>query len=160
MKKSFAYAQALIIVALLFAFTSCDSTLVYQDNLKVDEAVWHRDQKAKFTFDIEDTSSLYDLYLNVRHGGDYPFKNLYLFTKTKSPNGLIAIDTAQMIFADNQGRWLGKGIGGIFDYQFKFKEKINFPVKGEYVFEIEQAMREIELEEITDIGVRLEISNE
>jgi gliding motility-associated lipoprotein GldH len=65
-----------------------------------------------------------------------------------------------MIFADNLGRWMGKGIGGIYDYQFKYKQGIEFPESGEYTFEIEQAMRDIELDNITDIGIRIEKSSE
>ena len=147
-------------IAILLSLQSCDSNLLFEENLKVSNAVWHRHEKALFNFVVEDTTSKYDLYLNVRHGGDYPYKNLYLFTKTKSPNGLLAIDTAQMIFADNQGRWMGKGIGGIYDYQFKYKEQIEFPAKGEYSFEIEQGMREMELDNVTDIGIRIEKSVE
>lgn len=139
---------------------SCDSNLLFEDNLKVTDAKWHRNEKALFTFSVNDTIASYDLYLNVRHGGNYPFKNLYLFTKTKSPNGLVAADTAQMIFADNLGRWMGKGIGGIYDYQFKFKEGFQFPVKGTYTLEIEQAMREMELDNVTDIGIRIEKTSE
>ncbi len=146
----------LAICILSFSLISCDSNLLFEENLKVSDAKWHRNESARFNFIVEDTLSEYDLYLNVRHGGDYPYKNLYLFTKTSSPNGLVSVDTAQMIFADNQGRWLGKGIGGIFDYQFKYKERIVFPAKGEYTFEIEQAMREMELDNVTDIGIRIE----
>lgn len=143
-------------IAVFLSIQSCNGNLLFEENLKVSDANWHRNEKALFMFVVEDTSASYDLYLNVRHGGDYPYKNLFLFTKTKSPNGLIATDTAQMIFADNQGRWMGKGIGGIYDYQFKYKEDIMFPEKGEYSFEIEQAMRETDLDNVTDIGIRIE----
>jgi len=145
---------------LSLALSSCDGRLLFEENLKVSDASWHRDERAQFEFMVTDTTVSYDLYLNVRHGGDYPYKNLYLFTKTTSPNGLTAVDTAQMIFADNQGRWMGKGIGGIYDYQFKYKESIQFPTSGSYVFEIEQAMRDIELDNVTDIGIRIERSFE
>lgn len=148
------------LVILLLLFSACDSNLLFEENLKVSDARWDRDEKAVFTFEVEDTLSTYDFYLNVRHSGDYPYKNLYLFTKSRSPNGLVAIDTAQMIFADNMGRWMGKGIGGIYDYQFKFKEKVLFPQRGEYTVEIEQAMRDEELENITDIGIRIEKRSE
>lgn len=120
------------------------------------DAVWDRAEKALFEFEVLDTTAQYDLYLNIRHGGNYPYRNLYLFTKTKSPSGLLSIDTAQMIFANEQGRWLGKGIGGIYDYQFKFKEKIRFPETGDYVLTLEQAMRTEKIEGVTDVGIRLE----
>ena len=153
--KSFSWYSATIAV-MLFMLTACDNALLFEENLKIVESEWHRNEKAKFQFTVKDTLASYDFYLNIRHGGDYPFKNLYLFTETRSPNGLIAKDTAQMIFADNRGRWMGKGIGGIYDYQFKFKEQVEFPVSGEYVVEIEQGMREISVPQLTDIGIRIE----
>ena len=61
-----------------------------------------------------------------------------------------------MLLADNQGKWMGKGIGDLYDYQFRFKELVLFPVKGEYSFEIEQAMRDEVLPYVTDIGIRIE----
>jgi gliding motility-associated lipoprotein GldH len=147
---------ALTAILLTISLTACDNALLFEENLKIAHSEWHRNEKAKFQFRVEDTTATYDLYLNIRHGGEYPYKNLYLFTETRSPNGLIAIDTAQMIFADNSGRWMGKGIGGIYDYQFKFKEKIEFPVSGEYIVEIEQGMRAMVVPELTDIGIRIE----
>ena len=141
---------------LLSSLTACDNALLFEENLKIVDSEWHRNEKAKFEFTVEDTTASYDFYLNIRHGGDYPYKNLYLFTETRSPNGLMALDTAQMIFADNSGRWMGKGIGGIYDYQFKFKEKMEFPHRGKYVVEIEQGMRQTIVPQLTDIGIRIE----
>jgi gliding motility-associated lipoprotein GldH len=140
----------------IILLTACDGNLVYEENLKIDDAVWQRAKKAQFAFDIEDTTSAYNFFLNFRHSGKYPYKNLYLFTRTTSPNGKVALDTAQMLFADKQGRWMGKGIGDIYDYQFKFKQRLLFPDSGEYKFEIEQAMRDKELPYVTDIGIRIE----
>jgi len=144
------------VLAGLFFFTACDQNRVFEKNLAIDDAQWHRSEKAHFEFPITDTAARYSILLNIRHGGDYPYKNLYLFTKTKSPDGKLAIDTAQMIFADNKGRWMGKGIGDIYDYQFKFKEGVYFPDSGMYLFEIEQAMRDEVLPNVTDIGIRIE----
>jgi len=149
-----------IAVGCIISLSACDRDLLFEENLKIADSEWHRDEKAKFQFEVEDTLATYDLYLNIRHGGEYPYKNLYLFTETHSPNGLMAKDTAQMIFADMEGRWMGKGIGGIYDYQFKFKEKIEFPVKGEYEVEIEQGMRDEVVPQLTDIGIRIERSLE
>lgn len=131
---------------------------MYQETLKISDAKWNRNELAKFSFNIEDSLSSYDLYLMIRHAGNFPYKNLYLFSKTYGPRDVFAKDTAQMIFADDKGNWLGKGIGDIYDYEFKFKEQIVFPYKGEYQIQLEQAMRDIEVEGVTDIGIKLKKS--
>jgi gliding motility-associated lipoprotein GldH len=140
-------------------FSACDSSVVYEKNLKIKNADWDQGEKALFEFDIDDSTKGYEIYMNFRHGGDYPYQNIYLFTRTVSPSGLIAKDTAQMLLADNKGRWLGKGIGDIFDYQFKYKGGNLFPEKGTYTFQIEQAMREKTLENVTDIGITIKKLN-
>jgi len=134
-------------------FAACDEGRVYEESLKIPGAEWERNETAKFEFDIKDSLANYAFFLHFRHAGDYPYKNIYLFTKTKSPSGKLALDTAQMILANNQGRWLGKGIGDIYDYQFQFKKGSIFPENGKYQVIIEQAMREKTLSNVTDIGI-------
>src|SRR5690554_4235738 len=98
--------------------------------MDIKDATWHRDDKAFFSVNIEDTLSRYNLYLNFRHAGNYNYRNLYLFSTIVGPNKLASKDTAQMILADNRGNWIGKGIGDLYDYTFLFKKNVQFPKKG------------------------------
>ncbi len=134
----------------------CNQSMVYEENLKIPNAKWDRNNTSKFKFGIEDSLAQYALLLNFRHSGKYLYKNIYLFTKTISPSGKLAVDTAQMILANSRGKWLGKGIGDIYDYQFKFKQGQLFPEKGTYEVIIEQAMRDEVLTNVTDIGIGIE----
>jgi len=145
---------------LFVTMVACDSSEVFEENLRIKNSAWERKEKAFFEFEIKDSSATYDLYLNFRHGGDYPYQNIYLFIESKSPSGKIAKDTAQMILANNKGHWMGKGIGDIFDYQFRFKQGLLFPENGKYYFEIEQAMREETLNNVTDIGIAVKKVND
>lgn len=147
--KSFIASGFLFIVLL----SGCDKGHIYEETLKIPKAEWNRNETAKFEFTIEDSLAEYAFFLNFRHSGDYLYRNIYLFSTTKSPSGKIAVDTAQMILANPQGRWLGKGIGDIYDYQFKFKQGYLFPEKGTYYITLEQAMREKTLTKVTDIGI-------
>lgn len=148
--------KIILLLSICFCLIACDENKIFEENLKIKDAVWLRSHKAQFQFDIVDTSVAYNIYLNFRHAGDYPYSNLYLFTKTISPTGQFAKDTAQMLLANTKGKWMGKGIGDIFDYQFKFKDRIKLPMQGAYTFEIEQAMRSEKLPNVTDIGIRVE----
>ena len=144
-----------ILFSTILALTACDSSVVFEENLRIKNAAWQRQDKAFFQVEITDSLAAYEWVLNFRHGGDYPYKNIYLFIESTSPSGLVAKDTAQMIRATNKGRWMGKGIGDIFDYQFQFKKGKIFPEKGNYYIEIEQAMRDKTLENVTDIGIAI-----
>lgn len=153
MKTPLLILTTLLAVSLLY---SCDPNRVYEKYLSLEDARWPRDKKAAFEVEINDTISRYDLYVNFRHAGNYNYRNLYLFTEIIGPRNLSAVDTLQMILADNRGNWLGKGIGDLYDYTFLFKKNISFPAAGNYVFKIEQAMRDEELKNVTDIGLRIE----
>lgn len=148
------YIVASIILAI--SLQSCDPNRVFDKSLPLEDATWDRNQIAKFDVEITDTTSYYNVYINLRNDGQYPYRNIYLFTQIKSPDGKYAKDTAEFILADGRGNWEGKGIGDIWEYQFPYKQNVMFPKKGAYIIELEQAMRDIELKYITDIGVRIE----
>lgn len=152
------WVNILTFISVLCCF-ACDTNTVFEENLKIKEGIWNREEKAYFEFEIKDSSAVYDIFLNFRHGGDYPYQNIYLFTETISPSGMLAKDTAQILLADNKGRWFGKGIGDIFDYQLLYKRGNLFPENGLYYFEIEQAMRDKALESVTDIGISVKKVN-
>lgn len=147
-----------IIVALLIALSiaSCDSNGVFEENINTPNTIWAQDNVAKFIVPIKDTISSHNIYINIRNTTDYPNCNLYLFIATTSPSGATQVDTIECFLADDQGKWLGKGFGYIRDSQIPFKQSIRFPLKGNFKFEIKQAMRTDSLSGISSIGVRVE----
>ena len=66
--------------------------------------------------------------------------------------------------ASKDGRWLGSGLGDIWDFQAPL-ETIRFSQEGTYLFELEQGMRygdqaKIDmLPEIMALGIRIEQAN-
>ena len=148
----------IIISALFFLilFMSCDRNKVYEDYIKIDNYVWMNDNNVKFEFDVDDTVSLYNVYINVRHANVYPYSNLWLFITSSAPNGAKNKDTVECILAGNNGKWLGDGLGDIWDMQRPWKLNVRFGHKGKYRIEMEQAMRVDALPGIMDMGLRVE----
>ena len=140
----------------LCIFTSCDSLRIYEENQTIEGGAWDVKDVKTFEMTMEDTASLCNIFLNVRHRGDYEYSNLYLFITTKRPDGKMSIDTVECMLQDNEGKWLGNGIGDLFDNRLFFRTGVRFPVKGKYQFIFEQAMRVKELPHITDVGMRVE----
>ena len=147
-----------LLISGLFLY-SCQSGVIYEESIKIDESNWNRKSLATYEFNIADSAASYSFFLNFRHGGMYPYKNIYLFCRSESPSGKIAIDTAQMMLTNDYNRWMGKGIGDLFDYKFKFKEGEIFPEKGTYHFSIQQGMRDSILTAVTDIGITIKIKS-
>ena len=58
-----------------------------------------------------------------------PFRNIYLFVTTTSPDGKTITDTLQYNLADEKGKWYGKGFGDIHELNLPYKSNVYFPVK-------------------------------
>lgn len=149
-------AKISIALLLVAALASCRHSVVRSDNKSLPESVWNQDTILTFQFDIEDTVSVFDFYLNLRHTTEYRYSNIYFFVETVFPAGQQSIDTIEFILADRTGEWYGKGFGKIKDFRVLLREAIRFPYVGEYKFRFEQAMREENLTGIKDIGISLE----
>ena len=140
----------------LLALSSCDPDRVYEKNIKIPDGIWDKDHKVSFEVFIDDTTSAHNLYVNVRNTSLYPFSNLYLFIETKAPSGHTIRDTFEVILADNRGKWLGSGLGDIWDLQQMYKKNVRFAQRGNYSFQYQQAMRMDKLPFILDTGLRIE----
>jgi gliding motility-associated lipoprotein GldH len=96
------------------------------------------------------------MYLNVRNAGYYRFSNLFLFVNTILPQGQTLRDTVEITLSAPDGKWLGNGLGDIYDNRYLFRENFKFPQAGSYRFELIQAMRVNPLQGIMDAGIRIE----
>lgn len=150
------------ILYLIFIFlflSSCDSKVVFEENKKFPENRWEQKNNIVFTTEIKDTLTPYNIYLNVRNAGGYQFSNLFVFFTTQTPTGKRERDTVELTLADPSGKWLGEGLGDIWDNRHLFKNNFLFPEKGVYTFTLEQAMRIDPLPQLMDIGIRIERNN-
>lgn len=146
------------VAVLLLFLTSCDSRRIFEKNQEMPVSGWAQTNTVKFDVEIKDPATPANFYINVRNADGYPYANLFLFIKTVFPNGKHATDTLECILADEKGKWLGTGLGDIYDNQIPFKRNVRFPMAGTYRFEIEQGMRLETVPLILDIGLRIEKS--
>lgn len=148
----------LIITGLLLFLTGCDDKRIFEENTNIPDNNWNINNKVKFDVSIKDPSTSANFYVNVRNADGYPYSNLFLFIKTTFPNGKFSTDTLECILADEQGKWLGRGLGDIYDNQIPFKRNVRFPLPGIYSFEIQHGMRTENVPLIMDVGLRIEKS--
>lgn len=148
----------LILVLLIsISFMSCDDNLIYEENIAVDNNEWAADDIKSFEFEILDTISPLDLYVNVRTTTDYPYSNLYIFLYSEYPDGYKDKDTLEFILAQPDGKWYGQNSGTVIENQILIARGGRFSIQGTYKFRIEHAMREEILPEIIDVGFRVEL---
>jgi gliding motility-associated lipoprotein GldH len=149
----------LIFLSLILVLSSCDPNRVFEKNTKIPEGIWSKDNIIQFELQIEDTITSHNLYVNLRNTSLYPMSNLYLFITTTAPSGHTVRDTVEVILADEKGKWLGSGLGDIWDLQQLYKQKVRFAQRGTYKFDFEQAMRNEKLPFVLDVGLRVEKAN-
>ncbi|HRZ96601.1 MAG TPA: gliding motility lipoprotein GldH [Paludibacter sp.] len=145
-----------ITVFFIFIFISCSQRDVYLQFSPVNEAGWSKDSLFTFDIPVSDTQIAYNLYVNIRNRGEYPYQNLWLFLEKMTPDSVVSRDTIEFYLADNHGKWLGTGAGATYEMPVLYQQNIKFTTTGTYRYKISQGMRDSVLAGINDIGMRLE----
>lgn len=157
----------LVLLLVVFTIISCDSNRVYDQYQSMENNTWLQSNSIVFDFSISDTISKNNIFINLRSNKDYEFSNLFLIAKMDFPNGTKIIDTLEYEMTDKFGNFLGSGYTDIKLNKLFYKENVKFLEKGNYQFQVEQAMRKNgniqgldSLKGITDIGLRIELITE
>jgi len=143
------------LLIILLPAASCNKNVIFTDSVVIPEQKWSLENIPQFSFNNADTVTLSDVSFSIRTGASYPFRNIYLFIKTSSPDGKTICDTLQYQLADEKGNWLGKGPGDIHELNLPYKANVYFPVRGTYVFAVQHGMRKGELDGVYDFGIRI-----
>ena len=155
MKSKYLFGKILLTFVVLIT-VSCDRNRYFEHNIQIQDNKWVYNEAKVFSFELTDTNSLFNFYINTRNTNDYPFANLYVFVNTKFPNQQMARDTIELQLAYLNGEWLGSGKGEYKYNQFVLRNAMRFVQQGVYSFSLEQGMRMDTLVGISDIGIRLE----
>lgn len=137
-------------------FIACDDNRLFEENKRIVDSQWAFQDVKSFRVDVQDTIQRTNFYVNIRNADEYAYSNLYLFMTTTFPNGKLLTDTLECLLANEKGQWLGSGVGDIYENQILFKRNVIFPIKGEYLFDIQHGMRSDTIPLIMDVGLRIE----
>lgn len=139
---------------------SCITIDLYEKVVSIPGHSWKSGYKPKFTFTIKDTTVPYQVFLILRHNEKYNYNNIWLNLYTVSPGEKKPAKAQYEIpLATNEKGWLGTGMDDIYEHRIALtptNEKFYFKRAGDYTFIIEQIMRENPLENILNVGLRIE----
>ena len=148
---------SLVFILIFFLFLiSCIKKVVYTNSQAMPQETWKLMDIASFKVLITDTLTSNNVAFTIRNGSSYPFRNIYLFVSTTSPDGKKITDTIQYNLADEKGKWYGRGFGDIHELNLPYKSNVYFPLKGIYEFKIQHGMRIENLKGVYDFGLRIE----
>ena len=147
-----------VLICFLFILFACGNLNVYEKNEPIKNSTWSTKNLIRFEYLANDTLTEKNIQINLRHTGLYKYNNIFLFVTTLAPNGKSIVDTTEFTIASTSGKWLGSGIGDLYDTRLVFKKNIRFSQNGKYVFLIQHGMRDINLKEVSDVGLHIEDS--
>lgn len=151
--RSSLLASIFILAAFL---SSCNENQVFDEVVQLPDNAWSAMDTIRFNVAISDTSAVYDVLLHIRNEKTYNYSNLWLFIETTAPNGQTLQDTLEIILANEEGNWLGKGIGNVNTLLSPYLKQVSFKYRGIYTFAITQGMRDTKLEHILNVGLRID----
>ncbi len=149
-------------IFLVLLLTSCDSSRVYEDYEEMEEAFWHMDSVKRFSFEIEDTQTAYNLLATFRNSSRYPFYNIYFqYSLTDSLDSVVVKQLKEAdLFDPKTGQPKGSGLGDMFDHSVPILENYKFSKPGTYSLNLQQQMRLDSLPFILSVGARVELVEE
>jgi gliding motility-associated lipoprotein GldH len=135
--------------------TGCHKIEVFERNKFFPEHSWSSKAKPSFTFEIEDTTALYNIMFVLRHTDAYNYNNIWVKMQMNGPVDTTNVRREFVLATGSQG-WLGSGMDDIFEHRIPFNNRPAPLHKGTYTFTLQQDMREDPLENVLNVGIRVE----
>lgn len=150
----------IIFLPLLF-FTSCIKINLYEKQVAFPVQEWYYNNNPSFTFSITDTTSLYNVFIVLRHTDAYNYNNIWVRLGSKAPGDTLQFQNINLPLATDANGWEGVGTDDIYEVRKNITPgPVPFKKPGEYTFTISQIMRENPLKHILNVGIRIEKVNQ
>ena len=144
----------LTFLAGLFYFSSCTTIDLYEKDVPVPGFKWKSSFRPEFTFDIKDTTAPYQLFFVLRHNERYNYNNIWINLYSQPPGDTMHKAPFELQLATNE-KWLASGMDDIYEHRIKLTDP-QYLRPGVYHFRVEQIMREDPLDNVLDVGLRVE----
>jgi gliding motility-associated lipoprotein GldH len=150
----------LVFTGLLFAiFASCSGKEVYSRFHHLEGGKWCRDSVLVFTMDSLEYSSdaEYMVTVELTTNRSYPYRDLWLIIDQNLTDSLVCTDTLRLLLADEHGKWLGGGVGGLNQLSLPYRSFIPTPRDSmhHYRLTIRHGMDEELLRGVEKVGIKM-----
>ncbi len=150
---------SMLLVVFSFFYSSCANIDLYEKDVVIPHQEWPSSFKPQFRFIIKDTTVPYQVYIVIRHNEKYNFNNIWLNLYTKGPEDSVQKVQYELPLAAGENGWLGTAMDDLYEHRIALtpsSQNFYFKKAGEYTFTIEQIMREDPLQNVLNIGLRIE----
>ena len=80
---------AAILLTFISFVAACGTIDVFEKNVSIPNHEWSNTFKPEIAFEISDTTSLYNIYVVLRHTDAYRYKNIYMNIYTQVPGDTL-----------------------------------------------------------------------
>lgn len=138
-----------------YMLSSCTAIDLYEKNISLPGHEWKSSFKPEFTFTIKDTSATYQVYFIIRHTEKYNYNNIWINLYSQPPGDSLYKAPYELQLATNEKGWLASGMDDIYEHRIKLTGDIKLKA-GVYKFSVENIMREDPLQNVLNVGLRVE----
>lgn len=143
---------------LFFLLSACSQASLFEENVRIHEQHWNRQQVPEFQVHMSQPHSKMDVYISMRHSSKYKYANLALIVEEITPANKKTSYSVRFPVSDSEGRWLGTGAGNILNYQIPFLKDHHFTDTGLYSYRIRQNMSINPLPDVLDVGLKIQVA--
>jgi gliding motility-associated lipoprotein GldH len=149
------FLQWATVFILCLNLISCSS--VYDKTTVLENGVWTADNVIEFEFEIQDTSKLYDIFVEVNHQVDYAYQNVYCLVETFELDQRIREDLCSLELADSKGNWKSEDCNNSdCNRKIPFIIRTQFNRQGMHKIIFKQNTREANLDGINSLRLLVE----
>lgn len=148
---------------LFLLLLSCSKGELYYRYHHIEKGKWYRDSTLIFTMDSLDIPAgrRYDVTIEISSAHIYPYRNLWVQIDHNLADTLLQSDTLHYLLADEHGKWLGSGVGGLNQLSLPFLSSIPLERAHHYRLTIKQVMNDDPLTGIEKVGLKvMEVNRE
>jgi gliding motility-associated lipoprotein GldH len=146
-----------LIIFLSAILAACIKINLFEKQAVIPSQQWFYNDVPQFSFHIDDTTSLYNVYIVLRHTDLYQYNNIWLRVGLKTPKDSMNFQNINVIMGTDSKGWQGTGMDDIFEVRKNISAApFSFKTAGDYTFSVAQIMRENPLNHILNVGIRIE----
>lgn len=148
-------SQIFLLVLPIVCLISCTSIDLYEKTAPIPGHSWQNSFRPSFDFTIKDTNALYQPFLVIRHNEKYNYSNIYINLYIKPPGQDSTIKIRKNVSLVLNENWNATGMDDIYEQRIQLGNAQTLKA-GTYQFTLEQIMRENPLQNVFDVGIRIE----
>lgn len=125
----------------LASLSACDRSVLVSEKWDWKDHHWLSADRKSIVMEAVDTTTVYQMDVDLVHAESYGFQNLYIQVSTTYPSGkeITSVTSLELINAD--GSWAGDCSGKSCSITLPLQRRFTFPETGKYTWSVEPFMR-------------------